>query len=863
MKAAALASIVILSSLSVLVAVSPPAPLNFRVVRFVSPSGIVGNDGSAPSSPWSLSYALTQAGPTNALTLLPGIYPSIQISNPGTKIVSQTKWAARVVGSPGVPGIWTANQVGNVIIDGIEVANSEQKGISLYGSNSAIRNCWVHDSAQDGVYAQRNSSDLIECNLIEHNGNSTDGGSGITLSGTNCVVRGNVLRHNEGWGCQIYDSTAYSSAGCLFYDNLVYGNASGLTVWSPAGQTNYVFNNTILSAANYCLISEYGNLCVTNNILVDGSAGEIIGMADGAKVWSDYNLLSAGISAGGPHDLVNSNPGFVNTGAGLYWLAQGSPARGIAKPTVIPPLDFFGKTETGVTDIGAVQFADALAGDVRVLDPSPTNGADYWAKLSITTISPIVTIPPQNSTVIAGQNATFTVSAVGTPLNFQWTFNGLTVSSSGSSYTRTNCQLSDNAGSIRVTLSNPAGSVVSSAATLTVQPNGKTFYVATNGSSVNNGLSSASPWPLPYALAHAGASNTIILADGGYYTNIDLSTPAIHSGLTIKAQHKWLAYFIGQPAHHVVHTGYGVRNCVIDGLRIVYSYQDDINLGGGGIVQNCWIAGAGRPPGWAANKGSGQGIYVSRFAPTNTAVTIIQYSLIESNGNTVGQDHGIYMSASNSIVRGNVIRYNMAYGCQFTSSYANSIITGERCYNNLIYGNGTGNGGKNCVVINGNEAGGTVVPATNMVYNNILINNGSYPVVASYNGTVCFTNNIVIGGNGSGYSGNIEIVSGVGYADYNLAMSSFAGSHAVDGGHNVVTSLSKLGFVNSSKGLYWLTSGSSARGAAFNRPSTADFFGNAQALDSDIGAFQYNPLYETDSRVLDPSPANPDYWLIK
>lgn len=860
MKSASLASIVILSSTLLAAGGAPPAPLNFRVMRYVSPSGSGTNDGTSAGSPWSLSYALTQAGPTNILNLLPGVYPSFLISNPGTMILSRPKWGARVVGSSGLPGIWTSDNVGNVVIDGVEVAASSLDGIQLNGSNCAVRNCWIHDSAANGIYTRRNANNLVECNLIERNGDPTPGGSGLNLSGTNCVIRGNVIRYNRAWGCQVYDATASSSAECQFYNNLLYGNGNGVTVWSPSGQTNYVFNNTIVASTNFCLVSDYGNLCVSNNILIDANSGQLLAAADGAFIQSDYNLVSGASSVSGPHDVVITSPGFMNPTAGLYWLTALSPARGMANPGVIPPLDFFRKSEFSVSDVGAVQYSPALASDTRVLDPSPTHGADYWAVLTYSSVPPSFVLQPQSQTVLAGQSATFVASAAGSgPLLFQWTFNGVPVGSS-SAYTLSNCQIPDNGGRIQVTVSNPMGSVVSSTVTLTVNPMGKSFFVSPNGSRANNGLSIGSPWPLDYALANAGASNTIVLEDGAYYTNINLSTPSIHSGLTIRALNKWGASFFGPPGRHVVHTGYGVSNCVIDGLHFVYSYQDDVNLCGGGTVQNCWISGAGRPPGWTTNTVQGQGVYVSTFASTNTPVTIIQYSLIESNGNTIGQDHGIYITASNTVVRGNVIRYNMAYGYQAASNLPGSIITGEQFYNNLVYGNGVGNGGKNCIVINANEFADTVVAATNWVFNNTLLNNGLIPVVLAYNGTIYLTNNIIVGGNGSWYLGNIDIVSGVGYSDYNVVTNSFSGSHAVDGGHNVITSLSSIGFVNATNGLYWLTGNSPARSAAYNRPPPVDFFGAPQGSVSDIGAFQYNALYETDTRALDPSSAYPDYW---
>ena len=199
---------------------------------------------------------------------------------------------------------------------------------------------------------------------------------GIYLSGTNDVVRCNVIRWNKCYGCQFYIDAPASSAECQFYNNLVYSNLNALTVWSPTGQTNYVFNNTLLSD-RYVLLADYGTLCVTNNILIGPSARRIFCTQDGAAIWADYNLISASGRRRGPHDVMVDQPGFVNAGRGLFWLLADSPARGVAAEGIVPPVDFFGVEQNRVLDVGAFQYRGHLIGDARVLDPLPAN-PDYW-----------------------------------------------------------------------------------------------------------------------------------------------------------------------------------------------------------------------------------------------------------------------------------------------------------------------------------------------------------------------------------------------------------------------------------------------------------------------------------------------------
>lgn len=89
----------------------------------------------------------------------------------------------------------------------------------------------------------------------------------------------------------------------------------------------------------------------------------------------------------------------------------------------------------------------------------------------------VITTNPTNQTVAAGGTAAFTVAATGTgPLSYQWFLNGTAVPGQ----TAATCTLSNvqatNAGSYFVQVSNPAGSVFSTVATLTVQTNSNVLF---------------------------------------------------------------------------------------------------------------------------------------------------------------------------------------------------------------------------------------------------------------------------------------------------------------------------------------------------------------------------------------------------
>ncbi|HEY6944877.1 MAG TPA: immunoglobulin domain-containing protein [Candidatus Acidoferrum sp.] len=87
-------------------------------------------------------------------------------------------------------------------------------------------------------------------------------------------------------------------------------------------------------------------------------------------------------------------------------------------------------------------------------------------------VAPTITTQPVNQTVTAGQTATFTVVASGTaPLTYQWQKNGANIGgATSSSYTTPATTTVDSGSTFDVVVSNTAGTVTSTAATLTVSP---------------------------------------------------------------------------------------------------------------------------------------------------------------------------------------------------------------------------------------------------------------------------------------------------------------------------------------------------------------------------------------------------------
>ncbi len=469
--------------------------------------------------------------------------------------------------------------------------------------------------------------------------------------------------------------------------------------------------------------------------------------------------------------------------------------------------------------------------------------------------NPYFTLEPQNQTVTEWQSATFTVTAKGDePLSYLWTYNGAAVRANSNVYTHANCQLSDNGGRVQVTVSNSFGLMPSRTAILSVNSAGTIYFAGPNGSSANTGFSTDSPWPLQYALKNVAPFSTVILLDGVYKAagvsadgGFSLQTT---DNVTIKAQNQWKAIITGSTNFGILASSYAgssgaytTDHITFDGLCVSNNAGDGMAVSHDSIVRNCWVIGNGR-----------QGINISSAACSNN---VIEHNLIENNGTiaagtTVVQYHGLYLSGANNIVRGNVVRYNSGFGIHVFTEYAGVQQDNNSIYNNLTYGHTNAYG----VAIWGAVNGGSL-PGTNYCFNNTILDG-----LQLYYGTAWVTNNIILPSQHNPTtpmyvsSSAPSTVS----ADYNLGTNTISPV----GAHNVITNVARTTmFVNLANGLYWLSATSPARNTA--KPDVfgpTDFFGNGQSSVHDIGAFQYDPTLVGDTRVLDPSPADPDYWAL-
>ncbi|HVU17052.1 MAG TPA: immunoglobulin domain-containing protein [Candidatus Didemnitutus sp.] len=145
-------------------------------------------------------------------------------------------------------------------------------------------------------------------------------------------------------------------------------------------------------------------------------------------------------------------------------------------------------SNASVASIGTSGSAQALtAGSATITASLSGVSASATVTVTVPNVAPTISTQPASQTVVMGQAATFSVVATGTPApTYQWRLNGTNISGATSaSYSISSAQAA-NVGTYTVVVTNVAGSVTSSGATLTVN-SAPVFTTQPVGQTVNAG----------------------------------------------------------------------------------------------------------------------------------------------------------------------------------------------------------------------------------------------------------------------------------------------------------------------------------------------------------------------------------------
>ena len=230
--------------------------------------------------------------------------------------------------------------------------------------------------------------------------------------------------------------------------------------------------------------------------------------------------LTVPVSASGPSNqtaVAGSNVVFSTVASGTppysyAWLKNGAAISGQTNSSL---------TLNNVTTNDAAPYSVIVGGALG----SVTNSATLTVNLPVAVIA-----APTNQTTIAGGNATFSVTATGTSLSYQWLFNSSVIGASNS-LTLNNVTTSQ-AGIYTVIVSGAAGNPVTNSATLTVN---KAIATVTLGGlnqtytgTAETATASTTPTGLTVSFTYNGSSNAP--TNAGSYTVIGTINDANYQG---------------------------------------------------------------------------------------------------------------------------------------------------------------------------------------------------------------------------------------------------------------------------------------------------------------------------------------------
>ena len=209
------------------------------------------------------------------------------------------------------------------------------------------------------------------------------------------------------------------------------------------------------TSASYTISSTKRSDAGSYTVTVSNTAGSVTSSA--AKL--TVNLKAPTISTQPKSQTVTEGDAVTLTvtvtGSELsyQWYQDGSPVSGATSASY---------------KINSVKPSDAGSYTVKVSNTagSVTSSA---AKLTVNLKAPTITTQPASQTITEESSVTFSVTATGTAVSYQWKKNGTAISgATKASYTISSVQKND-AGSYTVTVTNSGGTVTSSAAVLTVK----------------------------------------------------------------------------------------------------------------------------------------------------------------------------------------------------------------------------------------------------------------------------------------------------------------------------------------------------------------------------------------------------------
>ncbi len=385
--------------------------------------------------------------------------------------------------------IGSATAADKILLRGIYVVNMQNFVISGNNISGVVTPTTSTTTATGISLVLSLANGQVYGNKISDIKNTNTGGygsNGIQLAGS--ATSSNVLVHNN----FISDVASVGFAGAGVGDN-----GYGIVV---SGGTGYsIYYNTVLMNTNQTLttgrpsamlitsaVTTTGAINLRNNMFVNTQTV-------GTERYTIYSAAANTVFAAIDHNnyyTTGPNLGYIGTARSNLAAIQAGFGGNTNSVSALPV--FVSSTDLHLATSGNTAVEDkgtAIAGVTVDIDndarhaSTPDLGAD---EIVTVCLAPAITTQPTAQAACAEGTATFSVTATGTGLTYQWRKGGVNVSGATSSTLTLNNISAADAATYDVVITGACGNVTSAAVTLTVNPKPVASFTAAAGTPCNS-----------------------------------------------------------------------------------------------------------------------------------------------------------------------------------------------------------------------------------------------------------------------------------------------------------------------------------------------------------------------------------------
>jgi hypothetical protein len=505
-----------------------------------------------------------------------GMFTNITIQN---NSIQQCTYGVFAIDTVGLAGIGTGLSITGNDLTATGAAAITDIGLYVQGFDGAVisgNNIGNFESSETGDdtgiwIASGSKNSVVEKNKINnltHTGAQGYGGHGITIStgvtAANTRVSNNMISNMGGDG---WDYTSQFAA-----DNpigiYVFGTQTGINVhFNTISMSGNTLNQTrAVSSGIY--IATGTTATISNNIIVNN-----LGLAGTTGYGSVGIFAVTGVSqlAGNNYNDYIVSP----TGSGVKFIGQiattgsntlaawqtatGANANSVSIVPVFTSatdLHLIAASNTALDALGApvAGITTDIDGETRSTT-TPDMGADEF---STACVAPAITVQPVAQTSCSGTATTFSVTATGNNLNYQWRKGTVAIGGATSSTYVINLTAVGDAGSYDVVITNTCGNATSASVALTVnaspvitgqpvavtvcQGNTANFSVTATGATGyqwrkgagNIGGATSSSYSIPAAAAADAGSYSVVVS------NATCSVTSNSVALVVSSGNNWI-----------------------------------------------------------------------------------------------------------------------------------------------------------------------------------------------------------------------------------------------------------------------------------------------------------------------------------